>query len=146
MRWHRYTFERRVERATMAAAVKLADAVAAASLEELYGDEYVRLYGSMVAEVVMTLRGFPGSGPGTLPFVLAQVAQSWTLYGGDSAPEVTKRKLAEEGRKYITATLDRFGVVRHALLASKQPLAAQRQSPLYSILVRRSQRSVPALA
>ena len=27
----------------------------------------------MVAEVVMTLRGFPGSGPGTLPHVLEQV-------------------------------------------------------------------------
>lgn len=49
----------------------------------------------MVAEVVMTLRGFPGSGPGTLPHVLAQVAQSWTLYGGDGAPEVAKVKLAE---------------------------------------------------
>ena len=61
----------------------------------------------MVAEVVMTLRGFPGSGPGTLPHVLAQVAQSWTLYGGDGASEVAKVKLAEEGRRYILATLER---------------------------------------
>ena len=34
-------------------------------------------------------------------------------------------KLAEEGRRYILATLERFGVVRHALLSAKQPLAAR---------------------
>ena len=76
-----------------------------------------------VAEALLMLRGFSGSGKGTLPFILEEVRQSWVLYGGQGASEETLSKLASEGRAYIVATLEHFGKVRHAAIASKNPLA-----------------------
>jgi len=76
-----------------------------------------------VAEAILMLRGFSGSGKGTLPFILEEVRQSWVLYGGQGAAEETLSKLASEGRSYVVATLEHFGRVRHAAIASKNPLS-----------------------
>ena len=76
-----------------------------------------------VAEPLLMLRGFGGAGKGTIPFVLEEVRQSWVLYGGKGASEFTLGKLATEGRAYVVKTLEHFGWVRHAAIASKNPLA-----------------------
>lgn len=79
-----------------------------------------------VAEPIMALRGFPGSGLHTLPFALEQVAQSWKLYGGEGCSPTLQKRLAEEGREFILAILRRFGQVRHAFIAGTNP-----ESPRY---------------
>ena len=71
----------------------------------------------------MTLRGFPGRSRDTLPFVLKQVLQTWELYGGEGCSEGTLQKLAKHGAEYVLATLKHFGILRHALLAGKDPEA-----------------------
>ena len=74
-----------------------------------------------VAEVVLTLRGFPGDGKDTIPYVLQQVIQTWELYGGYGCSEAVADKIASKGAEYVLATLKRFGVIRHAMLSGKDP-------------------------
>ncbi|KOO22217.1 hypothetical protein Ctob_014205 [Chrysochromulina tobinii] len=76
-----------------------------------------------VAESLLSLRGFGGNGKGTLPYILDEIRTSWMLYGGKGAHPKTLTKLKEEGRAYAVATLEHFGRVRHAALATKNPRA-----------------------
>ena len=76
-----------------------------------------------VAEVLLTLRGFPGAGPHTIPYILEQVIQTWKLYGGEGSSQTTRSKLAEKGAQYVKATLRRFGLLRSAMMAGKDPNA-----------------------
>lgn len=76
-----------------------------------------------VAEPILALRGFPGAGPLSLPFALEQVAQSWKLYGGEGCSPTLRKRLAEEGREFILAVLRRFGQVRQAFIAGRNPEA-----------------------
>ena len=76
-----------------------------------------------VAEVLLTLRGFPGTGPHTIPYILEQVIQTWKLYGGEGSSQTTRAKLAEKGAQYVKATLRRFGLLRAAMMAGKDPNA-----------------------
>ena len=78
-----------------------------------------------VAEPLMSLRGFPGDGIDTLPFVLQAVAQTWRLYGGEGASSATIRMLADEGRQYVVDTLRRFGTVRSPAVSGKDPRVAE---------------------
>ena len=78
-----------------------------------------------VAEAVLTLRGFPGRGKDTLPYILEQVIQTWELYGGEGCSVGTLSKLAKHGAEYIHATLKHFGVLRHAMLTGRDPEAAR---------------------
>ena len=78
-----------------------------------------------IAEAVMTLRGFPGRGKETIPYILEQVIQTWELYGGEGCSAGTLLKLAKHGAEYVRATLKHFGVLRHALLSGRDPEAAR---------------------
>lgn len=77
-----------------------------------------------VAEPLMTLRGFSDSGQHALPFALTKVLQTWNLYGGEGSTPLLRECIAEEERKYnILTILRRFGQVRQAFVASKNPEA-----------------------
>ena len=74
-----------------------------------------------IAEVVLSLRGYPGSSRGTVPYALQQVIQTWELYGGDGCSESVRSKISEKGAAYIRETLKRFGALRHSMLSGKDP-------------------------
>jgi hypothetical protein len=88
-----------------------------------------------VAQALMTQRGFPDNGKGTLPWVLAQVMGSWRAHGGDNAPPPLKKRLAREGNNFVISVLKHFGTARHAFIAAKNPGARDydRQAPLEAI-------------
>ena len=94
----------------------------------------------------MTLLGFPGAGQYTLPWVLSQVANTWEVYGhGDNVPASVIERLKNEGAAYITATLQRFGMLRNAFLSSKNPLAAKYETRAPDTAVRAFDRHVKLL-